>query len=65
MEEAIKKRKRYIVVVEGSKETESAVIIARDLEGMYREVHRLYGHLLKDVNGRDIGKLFFQETELQ
>ncbi|MBT2661959.1 hypothetical protein [Bacillus sp. ISL-45] len=64
MPEAMK-RKRYIVVVEGSNETQSAVIIARNLKGMYREVNRLYGHLLKDVNGRDIGKLSFKETELQ
>lgn len=59
MAEIIRKRKKYLVIVKGITETKNTVIIARNLEGIYREVNRLYGHLLKDVNGQDIGNLSF------
>jgi hypothetical protein len=61
---AIAKRKRYVVFVESNGETVFAVIIANDLAGMYREIDRLFGYLLKDVNGRDIGKLTYDEFDL-
>jgi hypothetical protein len=61
---AIPKRKRYVVFVESNGETKSAIIIADDLVGMYREIYRLFGYLLKDVNGRDIGKLTYEEFDL-
>lgn len=61
---AVAKRKRYIVIVEGYGVTQQAVIIASDLEGMYKEIYRLYGHLLKDVNGKDMGRVTYEETTL-
>ncbi|MBT2606057.1 hypothetical protein J7E55_24085 [Bacillus sp. ISL-53] len=60
----VKKRKRYLVTVEGNGEIHQVVIIAKDLEMMYWEVHRLYGYLLKDKDGKDIGKISFEETIL-
>jgi hypothetical protein len=60
----VNKRKRYIVIVEGNGVTEHAVIVTKDLEGMYKEIYRLYGHLLKDINGKDVGKITFEESTL-
>jgi hypothetical protein len=61
---AIVKRKRYVVFVEGNGDTKCAVIIANDLAGMYREIYRLFEYLLKDVNGKDIGKINYEEFDL-
>ncbi|MBT2613854.1 MULTISPECIES: hypothetical protein [unclassified Bacillus (in: firmicutes)] len=52
------------MTVEGNGEIHQVVIIAEDLEMMYWEVHRLYGYLLKDKDGKDIGKISFEETIL-
>ena len=61
---SVPKRKRYVVTVEGNDQTKSIVIIAYDLKGMYREVHKLYDYLLKDVNGKEIGKISYKESSL-
>jgi hypothetical protein len=60
------KRKRYFVKIEGNGEIKQIVIIAYDLEGMYREVYRLYGYLLKDVNGGYMGNnISYEETTIE
>ncbi|MFD0049584.1 hypothetical protein ACFVHQ_09680 [Actinomycetes bacterium NPDC127524] len=58
------KRKRYSVVVEGNGKIEHSVIIAESVDIMYWQVHKLYGHLLKDENGKDIGNVSFKESAL-
>ncbi|PLT29084.1 hypothetical protein [Peribacillus deserti] len=60
----VNQRKRYSVVVEGNGKIEHAVIIAESLDLMYWQVHKLYGHLLKDEDGRDVGKVSFVESAL-
>lgn len=62
---AIPKRNRYVVSVTGNGETKQVVIIANDLEGMYREIYRLYGSLLKDLNGNYTGgTISYKESTL-
>ena len=61
---SVPKRKRYVVTVEGNNQTKSIVIIAYDLKGMYREVHKLYGYLLKDANGKETGEISYKESSV-
>ena len=62
---AVPKRNRYVVSVTGNGKTKQIVIIANDLEGMYREVYRLYGSLLKDLNGNYTGgTISYKESTL-
>jgi hypothetical protein len=62
---AITSRKRYIVQLKKNGETRQVVIIAKSLDGMYREVYRLFGDFLTDEQGKDIGTISFVETDLQ
>lgn len=58
------KRKRYIVIIETNGNIQQAVIVAYDTKGMTWLVKKLYGHLLIDENGNDIGRITFEEIEL-
>ncbi|MCM3791441.1 hypothetical protein M3221_24240 [Domibacillus indicus] len=60
----IQSRKRYIVKLERNSETVRIVVIAKNLESMYREVYRLYGDFLIDEKGMDTGTISFEEIAL-
>lgn len=60
----IESRKRYSIKLERNGETIQIVVIAKNLEGMYREVYRLYGDFLTDEKGNNTGTISFEETVL-
>jgi hypothetical protein len=60
----IQSRKRYVVKLERNGETVQIVVIAKNLERMYREVYRLYGNFLIDEKGNDTGTISFEEIAL-
>lgn len=57
-------KKRYIVKLERNGELLQVVIVAKNLEGMYKEVYRLYGSFLTDEKGKDVGTISFEEIDL-
>ncbi|NHM34059.1 hypothetical protein [Neobacillus terrae] len=57
-------RKRYIVKLERNGEILQVVIVAKNLESMYREVYRLYGSFLTNEYGKDVGTISFEEKDL-
>ncbi|WP_026691998.1 hypothetical protein [Peribacillus kribbensis] len=61
---AIEQRKRYIVKLERNSETLQIVIVAKNLECMYKQVYRLYGNFLTDEKGKDTGTISFEEVSL-
>ncbi|MBM7692185.1 hypothetical protein JOC77_001612 [Peribacillus deserti] len=64
MKSVIKKRKRFIVNILGHSEALQVVIVSDNIEGMYRELYRLYGQILIDSQGKNTGTISYQETEL-
>ncbi|MCM3789973.1 hypothetical protein M3221_16410 [Domibacillus indicus] len=60
----VQPRKRYIIKLERNGETVQIVVIAKNLESMYKEVYRLYGDFLIDEKGNDTGTISFEEIAL-
>lgn len=57
-------RKRYIVKLERNGELLQVVIVAKNLESLYKEVYRLYGSFLTNEKGNDVGTISFEEIDL-
>ncbi|MCM3791355.1 hypothetical protein M3221_23785 [Domibacillus indicus] len=60
----VQSRKRYVIKLERNGETVQIVVIAKNLESMYKEVYRLYGNFLIDEKGNDTGTISFEEIAL-